>query len=163
MLHHNLHQVRERRFRWVPAEQSFSLSRITKKLVNFGRAEVLRVNFHQRLSCFCVDTLFVHAFAFPAQLDAGLLERQCAEFAHSMVFASCDDEILRLVVLKNQPHAFNVVLSVSPVSERVEVAKVKLVLKSLSDAGCVILRVTKVSPRRSLSWLNKMPLTANIP
>ena len=41
---------------------------------------------------------------------------------------------------------------------------------SLSCSPCAIraaareiLRVTKVSPRRSLSWLNRIPFTANIP
>ena len=34
---------------------------------------------------------------------------------------------------------------------------------AIRAAAKVILRVTKFSPRRSLSWLNRMPFTANIP
>jgi hypothetical protein len=54
---------------------------------------------------------------------------------------------------------------VAPVALGVEVAEEDLVLEAvlMRPTARVILRVTKVSPRRSLSWLKRMPLTANMP
>ena len=39
-------------------------------------------------------------------------------------------------MLKHQPHAFDIVLGIAPVAQRVEVAQIKLVLHTLCDTGC---------------------------
>ena len=51
-----------------------------------------------------------------------------------MLHAGGDDEVLGLVVLQNEPHAFHVVLGISPVAQRVEVAEEQLLLLALLDA-----------------------------
>ena len=59
-------------------------------------------------------------------------------------------------------HTFNVVPGMAPVSLGLEIAEVERVLEadSMRATPRVILRVTKVSPRMGLSWLNRMPFAA---
>ena len=82
-----------------------------------------------------------------------------------MGFAGGDDVIVGLVLLQHQPHRLDVVAGEAPVALGVEVAEEQLVLQAalMRAAARVILRVTKVSPRRGDSWLKRMPLQANRP
>lgn len=82
-----------------------------------------------------------------------------------MHFSGGNDEVFGGVVLQDEPHALDVVFGISPVASGIQIAQIQLVLEALGDAGsrqCDFL-VTKVSPRRSLSWLKSMPFTANMP
>ena len=82
------------------------------------------------------DTLFVDAFAFPAELNAGVVKGQCGEFADGVLDAGGDYEVLRLVVLEYEPHTLHIVLGVAPVTEGVEVAEIEAVLLALGDTCC---------------------------
>ena len=75
-----------------------------------------------------------------------------------------NDEILRLILLKHHPLHFDVIASMAPVAQRVEIAHVEQTSSPASTLAKprVILRVTNVS-RRGLSWLNSNPLQAYIP
>ena len=83
-------------------------------------------------------------------------ERLCDEFADRMAFAGRQHIVVGLVLLKDQPHPFDVVTRMSPVSLGIEIAEEQPACSPYLSAATarVILRVTKVSPRIGLSWLN---------
>ena len=135
MLDHDFDQILERSLAWVPAEEGLGLGGVAEQLLHFGGAEIARVDLDEHFSGGRVDALLVDAFAFPAQLDADMMEGQGAELADGVVLARSDDEVLRLLLLQDEPHALHVVLGVAPVAEGVEVAEVELVLVPLLDAG----------------------------
>ena len=57
-----------------------------------------------------------------------------AELAHAVLLSCSDYEVLRLLLLENEPHALHVVLCITPVAERIQISQVQLVLLALSDA-----------------------------
>jgi hypothetical protein len=64
-------------------------------------------------------------------------------------------------MLKHPPHRLDIVAGKAQVA-----LGIQLLLKAQFDPRCatsVILRVTKASPRRGLSWLKRMPLLAKMP
>ena len=134
MLDHDLHQLFEGRLSGVPAEEGLSLGGVAQKLFHLGGAEEARVNLHKHLTRCSVDALLIHAFPFPTQVDADMMESQRAELTHGVVLARGDDEILGLLLLEDEPHALHVVLGIAPVAEGVEVTEVELVLIALLDA-----------------------------
>src|ERR1700760_318452 len=62
--HHLLDQLRERRFR-LPAELLTRLRGVADQLIDFGRTKIDRVDTHDGLAGFLVDTGFVDARAAP--------------------------------------------------------------------------------------------------
>jgi hypothetical protein len=64
-----------------------------------------------------------------------MLERHGHELADAVRLAGRDDVVLRLVVLKHQPHRLNVVARVAPVALRIEVPQQQLVLQAQLDRG----------------------------
>ena len=112
------------------------LGGIAPKVYDIGRAIEVRRNLNEHLSGCLVDSLFIHALALPLELNAGVVEGKLRKLTDRMLLAGCDDEILRLLVLQNQPHALDIVLCVAPVAERGQVSKIKLVLQSLCNSGC---------------------------
>ena len=82
-----------------------------------------------------------------------------------MCFACRHNEIFGSVLLKHQPHGFDIVAGKAPVAFRVKIPEIKLFLQTVKirPTARVILRVTKVSPRRGDSWLNRIPLQAYCP
>ena len=59
-----------------------------------------------------------------------------AEFAHGVLLAGGYHIVLGLRLLQDEPHALHIVLGVSPVTQRREIAEVQLLLLALGDAGC---------------------------
>ena len=132
--HHDAHEFLKRSGGRVPAKKGFGLGWVSQQLFNFGRAEIFGVHFHQNIARLPVASAFFHAFSLPFQLYSGLTEGQRAEFPDRVHFPGGDDEILRCVMLENQPHAFHVILGVTPAAQGVQVAQVKLVLHALGNA-----------------------------
>ena len=122
-------------FAGVPAEAPFGFGGVTPEVDDVGGTVEVGADFDEDAAGGGVDTFLVGAFAFPAQFDAGAAEGELAEFAHGVLFAGGDDEVFGLVLLQDEPHAFNVVFGVAPVAQRAEVAEVELVLLALGDAG----------------------------
>ena len=129
-----MNQFFETRLPGVPAKFLLGLGRVAEELLDFRWTEVFRIDFHEDFARFNVDALFVDAFAFPAEFDAGLAEREGAELADGMVLAGGDHEVVGLRLLEDEPHTFDVVAGVAPVAQGVQVAQVQLVLESLRDA-----------------------------
>ena len=54
-----------------------------------------------------------------------------------MLHAGSDDEVLGLILLHDQPHALDIILSVTPVAQRIHVAQFQMILQTLGDTtGC---------------------------
>ena len=62
------------------------------------------------------------------------MESQLSELTNRVLFAGGNYEVLRLLSLKDEPHTLHVVLGVAPVTERVKIAEIQLVLLALLDA-----------------------------
>ena len=58
-----------------------------------------------------------------------------SKLAYGVEFASGNDKVIRLVLLKNQPHALHIVAGIAPVATGIEIAEIQFVLKSGRDAG----------------------------
>src|SRR5665213_2576364 len=78
---HFLHQLDERRFRF-PAEFCARLGGVADQLIDFGGAEIGRIDPNQRLAGFPVDAGFVGARAAPLDHAADFGKSQFDEFAH---------------------------------------------------------------------------------
>ena len=57
------------------------------------------------------------------------------EFAHRVRLAGRQHVIVGLVLLQDQPHAFDIVARMAPVALGVEIAEIKLVLQPELDRG----------------------------
>ena len=132
---HELHQLLEGRGLRVPAEFGLGLGRVAPEVHNIGRAVEVLGHSHYGLAGCNVYALFVHAFAFPAEFNASVVERERRKFTHGVLHAGRNHKVFGLVVLQNEPHAFHVVLGVAPIAEAVQVAEVKAVLLALGNAG----------------------------
>ena len=135
MLHHDFDKLLKRSLPWIPSQERLGLGGVAEQLFYLGGAEEARVNLHKHLTRCSVDALLIHAFAFPTQVDADMMESQRAELTHGVVFARGDDKILWLLLLQDEPHALHIVLGIAPVAEGVEVAEIQLVLITLFDAS----------------------------
>ena len=64
------------------------------------------------------------------------MECQLTELAHRVLHTSSDYEVLGSLVLQDEPHTLHVVLGISPVAQRREVAQIQLFLLALGNACC---------------------------
>jgi len=108
----------------LPAKKPFSFSRITEEKVDFGGTEVLGINLDDDVSSLHIDTLLFDTFTPPLDLYSKLGEGSLYEFADRVSFAGCQYEVLGGRLLKHEPHALNVVLSMSPITLSIQVTEV---------------------------------------
>lgn len=87
------------------------------------------------------------------------------EQAHRLDLSRGKHEIIRALTLENTPHLLDIVACMPSIALRIQVAQPQLALDTKVDGRyrLGVLRVTNVSPRIRLSWLNRMPFDANIP
>ena len=135
VLNHDFYKLFERGFLRVPAEFGPRLGRVAPEVHHVSRAVEIFGHGHNGLARSNIDALFMDAFAFPAEFNTCILERECRKFTNGVLHAGRDHEVFGLVVLQNEPHAFHVVLGVAPVAEAVEVAEEQAVLLALGDTG----------------------------
>ena len=107
----------------------------SQQLFHFGGAEEAFVDFDDCSSGGGVDAFFLQSGTFPAQFYAGAAECQSGELAHAVVFAGGNHKVVGCVLLQNQPHAFHIVGSVTPVAASVQIAQIEFVLASGGDGG----------------------------
>ena len=135
MMDHDLHKLLKRGLLRVPAEFGLGLGRVAPEVHHVGRAVEVFRDCHDGFAIRHVDSSFVHALAFPAEIYACMVERERRKFTHCVLHAGRNHEVFGFVVLQNEPHAFHVILGVTPVAEAVEVAEVQAILLALSNAG----------------------------
>ena len=115
--------------------QSFSrLGRIAQQIVYFGRPEIARVGFNVL-----------------RPIEPAACRRYIQKFANRMRFAGRDHVIVRLGLLQHQPHRFDVVAGIAPIARASRFPRNSFFCSPIlmRPSARVILRVTKVSPRRS--------------
>jgi len=132
---HDLHKLFERRCLRIPAEFGLCLGRVAPEVHHVGRAVEIFRDGDDGLAGGNIDALFVHAFAFPAEFNACVVESEGCKFTDGVLDTGCNHKVFGLVVLQNKPHAFHVVLGVAPVAKAVEVAEVQAILLTLGNAG----------------------------
>ena len=135
VFNHELYKLLEGGGLRVQAEFGFGLGWVAPKVDHIGGAVEVFGYCYNHLSCSNINTLLVDSFAFPSELDAGMMESEGGELAYGMLHASGDDEVFRGVVLEDEPHAFYIILGISPVAKRIEVAEIEAVLFALGDTG----------------------------
>ena len=52
-----------------------------------------------------------------------------------MLYAGSNDEVVRFLLLHDQPHALDIILSVAPVTQRIHVAQLQMILQALGNAA----------------------------
>jgi hypothetical protein len=130
----------------VSAFQPSSLrALLAEQLIHFRGAKVASINLDQLLAARGIEANFVVSVSFPGDVAANLGEGKLNELPHAVALACRQHEVIRLLLLQNEPPKTSSKVCVTPV------------------AAQVILRATKVSPRTGLSWLNRMPFAANRP
>ena len=116
-----------------PAKLSLGLGRVAQQSVDFGWAEVMRVDFDHRLVVPVAH--LIDALAFPAQLHAKLVGAPLDELAHAVLLACGNHKVFGLVLLQHHPLHTHVVFSVAPVAQGVDIAHVQAVFQALADVG----------------------------
>ncbi|MNS56284.1 hypothetical protein D3C72_891400 [compost metagenome] len=82
-----------------------------------------------------MDALLLNAFAHPLDGDVDFTEGNLDEVSDRVLLACGHDVVVRGVLLKHEPHGFDVVPCVSPVALGVEVTQEELVLKPEANVG----------------------------
>ena len=107
---HDAHEFLETCGLWIPSQFVLSLGRVAPKVDDVGRAvEVFGDGDYGATDKVGIggagngdyNTLLVDALAFPAELDAGVVEGQGGEFTDGVLDAGGNHEVLRLVVLED--------------------------------------------------------------
>ncbi len=159
---HHLDQLAERDTR-APAQLLASFRGVPQQQVDFCGAEELRVNRDQQLSRRLSPCSLAPGpdpcSRSPARANAS------SQNSRMCVSRGRDHEVFSGLGLQHQPHRLDIVTGKAPVTPCVEVPNASGTVRPFlsSATALVILRVTKVSPRRGDSWLNRIPLTANSP
>ena len=148
MLHHDFHQLFKGSLRRIPAKFALSFGRIPPKIYDIRRTVEVWANLYYNLSRSLVDAILIHPFASEFQFNPSMMERQLTELTHRMLHTCCNDKILRLIVLQNQPHAFHIILGIAPITQAVEIAEIQLLLVPLRNT---------CRPQRNLTRYKSFP------
>jgi hypothetical protein len=136
-----VHQFLERSGVWIPVELCLCLGWITPEIDNICWTVEIRRNLYEGLAnqilrTFYADTLLVLILAFPLQFDTYMMESQLGKFSYRVLLTSSDDKVLWLFSLEDKPHTLYIVLRITPVTQRIQVAEIEFLLLTLFDAGC---------------------------
>ena len=112
-----------------------SLTWISKKQVNFCRAEISRINFDQNFSTFDVGSDLINTLARPRNLPANTDKCELHKLADGVGLTSGQHIIIRHVLLQNAPHTFNIIASMPPISLGIYVTEKERFLKSKHYSG----------------------------
>ena len=136
-----------------PTEHALGLRWGAEQKIDLGRPKIAWIDTYHRAATCPIDAGFVDALAAPLDGDINLRKGVLNKLANTVRFAGGEHIVVRLRLLQNTPHAFDIFAGVAPVALGIEVADVERLLQAEMNAvtARVILRVTKVSPRSGLS------------
>src|ERR1017187_7210944 len=132
--HHFLDELREARLR-RPAELLARLAGVADQLIDFGGAEIGRIDPNERLAGFPVEPGFLDTLAAPLDAAADLRECKCDEFANRTGLACRQHEIVGRIRLQYPVHALDIIPGVAPIAFRLEVSKIERVFETGLDTG----------------------------
>ena len=129
----------------LPAQHFPRSTGVTLQAGDLRRAEVAPIHAHNGVAnrqgggLVALNTIhdahFIQALALKAQLQSQLGGAPADEFAHGILLAGGNYEVLGVVLLEHQPLHAHVVPGVAPVAERVHVAHVQAALQALGNIG----------------------------
>ncbi len=141
---HFRNHLSQRDFR-LPAQFFVCLCRIAQQRFHFRRTEIAWVDGDHHIPRFhpwCImpshrnhNAFFIHALTFKTQLNTELGSGHFHKLTDGILHASGDHEIFRLFLLQHHPLHPDVVFGMSPVTQRIHVAKVQTGLQSLGNVG----------------------------
>ena len=126
MTNHQLDELLEGSGLRIPAEFGLGFGRVAPEVDdisravevfgngNYGAADKVSVG---RTGNGDYNTLLIDAFAFPAELDAGVMESQGSKLANSVLNTGCNYEIVRSLVLEYESHTLYIILGITPVTQ----------------------------------------------
>ena len=139
MLHHQRHQLLEGSLLRIPAQLGPRLGRISPQVDHVRRPVEIRTHRYQNLANQLLRTAHADAFllgalALETKLNPRMAEGQQAEIPHAVLDARRNHEILRLLLLQDQPHALHIILRIAPVTQARQVTQIQPLLLALGDA-----------------------------
>jgi len=155
-----------------PAQLLLCPAGITQQGFHLRQSEITEIDAHHHSAGVNAATHFLQALTLPldgllaTSAPDELLCCQLNEAPHRFLPPGGDHEVFRGPFLLQQPPLhLHVIPCVAPVAQRIKVAHEQALIQPGIDVGQAagIFRVTKVSPRLELSWLNRTPLQAYIP
>src|ERR1700687_1399871 len=132
--HHFPDELREARLR-LPAQLLPRLAGVADQLIDFGGAEIGRIDTNHGRAGFPVDAGFLDPLAAPLDAAVDLRECQFDEFAHRAGLACSQHKIVGRISLQYPVHALDIIPGVAPVAFRPEVSEIECVFQAGLDAG----------------------------
>src|SRR5262245_32223633 len=117
----------------LPAKLASCFRGVAHQTNDFRRAEVPGIHLDQDPPGTGLDAAFGLALALPLNLPAGAGKGPFYELSHRMRLTCGQNIIIWLGLLKDKPHAFNIITCVPPVAPGVEISKIKLFLMTVFD------------------------------
>src|SRR3546814_129990 len=93
----------------LPADLLLGLFRAAEQEIHLGRPVIDWIDGDQNVAGLVAMAFFVGALAFPHDLAVDMTEGELDEFAHRMHLAGGEHVVVRLVLLQDAPHAFDIV------------------------------------------------------
>ena len=119
--------------RRLPSQLGLCLARISQQQIDFGRTKVARINLdNDLLRITRVHTHFIHSTrrSLPLHFGTNLRKGLFHKLPHRVRFSRRQHVIIGFILLQHAPHAFDVVLGVTPVAFGVEVAQKEALLRA---------------------------------
>src|ERR1700687_5502762 len=132
--HHFLDELLKARL-GLPAQLLPRLAGVADQLIDFGGAEIGRIDANDGLAGFPVDAGFLDTLAAPLDAAADLRECQFDELAHRAGLAGRQHKIVRLLRLQYPVHALDIIPGVAPVAFCPEVSEIERIFQTGLDAG----------------------------
>ena len=120
---------------WLPREICPCFCTISKEKIHLCRTEVLRIHLNKNFSCFFVIPLLINSCSLPIYLYTNFFETPVHKVTNCACLSSGNNIILGFILLEHTPHSINIILRMSPISLRIEVSEIELLLKSKTDLG----------------------------
>ena len=117
-VHHYLHQLLKRSLSRIPPQLTSRFRWISPKINHIGGTIEIGRYLHQHLSLLAVDSILIFLLTLPVQFKAHITESQFAKLPYGMLLTRSDHEVLRFLILKDQPHTFHIILGIPPITKR---------------------------------------------
>src|SRR5258708_15133894 len=131
-LHHLGYQLAETGA-MAPAKLGQGLLRIAEQQIDLGWSAIRTVDRPQHPPGPPATTLLVVALSMPHDGPPDLMEGELDKLAHGVRLASRQDIVVRMLLLQDAPHAFDIVACMTPVAPGVEIAEKEPVLVATLD------------------------------